>query len=144
MVAETTMKPVPSRSIEGMVEGLGSFSENLLSLATLQAQLAATDARESAARAMPAAIALGVAVPILVASTIVLLAAVALELARATGASLSAALFLTALLGACLAAALAVLALKQGRKSLEAFRRSREELERNVAWIRTVLVHSGR
>jgi Putative Actinobacterial Holin-X, holin superfamily III len=54
------------------------------------------------------------------------------------------ALLLTAGVAIVLAVVVGVLAVPRLRKSFESFQRSREELARNVAWIKTVLTYSGR
>ena len=51
---------------------------------------------------------------------------------------------LTAAVAAVVAAIVAAVSLKRLLGSLDSFRHSREELARNISWIRTVLVHSGR
>jgi hypothetical protein len=49
-----------------------------------------------------------------------------------------------AVLAIVLAAIMGVLALPAIKRSFASFQRSREELVRNLAWIKTVLTYSGR
>jgi len=54
------------------------------------------------------------------------------------------ALLLTSITTIVLAGAVFAICAFRIPDALSGFRRSREELQRNLAWIRTVLVHSGR
>ena len=58
--------------------------------------------------------------------------------------ALDALLFGTLISATDTVAVLAVLGLKLIGSSLGTFRRSAEELERNLAWVKTTLTHSGR
>ena len=54
------------------------------------------------------------------------------------------ALLLTGAVVLVVSAVVALLALRQIRAGFAVFQRSREELVRNLSWLRTVLVYSGR
>jgi hypothetical protein len=81
---------------------------------------------------------------VLLGSVPVLVAGVALLLAEALKISIALALLLTALAAMAGAGVVLTVAASRLRHSFDPLRRSREELVRNISWIRTVLVHSGR
>lgn len=130
---------------EGIAGGIGAFGNDLASLASLQAKLAGCDLRDSLVRAAPGLVALAVALLVLPAAAVVGLLGVAdLIAGRWPDLSLAQARLWTAAGAAVVALALIAAGLLRIRSSGSAFRRSQEELQRNVAWIRTVLAHSGR
>jgi hypothetical protein len=113
-------------------------------LAELQAKLAALDFKESAERALvPLVVAIGGAV-VALGGVPVLLAGVAVLLASALSVSLGWMLVLISGLAIMTAGAIAAIAGNRLIHAFDSFRRSREELIRNLNWIRTVLVYSGR
>jgi uncharacterized membrane protein YqjE len=129
---------------ESVLGGIAGFSSDVMSLAELQAKLAALDLKESAARAA-VPLALGSAgLGLALGSVPVFLAGAALLLAPVLKISIGLALLLAAAAAIVLALVLGGLAVIGLRHSFDSFRRSREELNRNVSWIRTVLVQSGR
>jgi hypothetical protein len=144
MAHQTTLKDSPGTAVNGILEGISGLGNNLTTLATLQARLAVEDSRESARRGLPALIAAGVLVPLAIASATVGLIGIGYWLAAARDVPLGRAFLIVALGGIVLSGSLAAFALTKLRQSLESFRRSREELERNIAWLRTVLAQSGR
>jgi len=127
-----------------VVGSLAEFGNDIATLAELQAKLAVLDFKDSAARGtVPLAlIVLGLA--ILLASLPVLLAGVALLVASALTISLGKAMLLTAIVALVVGAVVVVVAGILFTRSFASFRRTREELTRNLAWIRTILVYSGR
>jgi hypothetical protein len=74
----------------------------------------------------------------------VALAGIALLLASALGISLAWALLLTGAVVLVFAVCTAIVSAAKVGPTFNSFRRTREELTRNVAWIRTVLLYSGR
>jgi len=129
---------------EGVVGSLADFANDVASLAELQARLAQLDMKDAAQRAtIPLVVALGLAA-VLLACIPVAIVGVGLLIATATGLSYGLALLLTALGVMVVSAIVAVVMLRRVGRSLDVFRRSQEELKRNVSWIRTVLLHSGR
>jgi len=144
MAHQATMNHGPSPSINGVLGGLGDLGNNVVTLATLQAKLAAEDFRESSARALPAVVAAAVLVPLGFASITLGLMGVAYSLSAVWDMPLGRTMMLVAVGGIVLTAVAAVAAYYRFRASLSSFRRSREELERNIAWLGTVLLHSGR
>jgi hypothetical protein len=85
-----------------------------------------------------------VLLPVAFASATAALFSVAYWLAAFWDVSLGKALLIVAAGGFGLSISLAGFAVNKLREGSNAFRRSREELERNIAWLRTVLAQSGR
>ena len=127
-----------------MVGSLAEFGNDIASLVELQAKLALLDLKESTTRTTTplAGIVLGVVVAL--ASVPVALLGVAHLVAAALTLGLGWAMLLTAGVALALGATVAALALPRLVRSFDSFQRSREEFNRNVSWIRTVLLYSGR
>jgi type IV secretory pathway VirB2 component (pilin) len=138
--------PVASRDRQnnGVIEGVGSFGTDLATLAVLQMRLAACDLRESAEAAAPIVAGLIIFWIIAGASATVGLAGLALWLATILNIQAGIVMMVVALIGLVICGAGAALLARSLSRCLAYFRRSQEELERNLAWIKTTLVHSGR
>jgi len=144
MARQATLKTDPSDSVNGMLNGIGDLGNNLVTLTTLQARLAAEDFRESTSRALPALIAVAVLIPLGFASFTAALFGLASWMAADLGIPPGRSLLIVAAGGIILCSSMAVLAIRRLHASVSSFRRSGEELERNIAWLRTVLMQSGR
>ena len=131
-------------SSKSVVGNIADFGNDVATLVELQAKLAATDLKEVKHRATVYIIVLICAVILCLGTIPIVLLGIADLLVMALQIRLGLALLLTA--GVTLAICGAVIALMLPRLSLavEPLRRSREELIRNISWVRTVLVHSGR
>lgn len=128
----------------GVFDSVSALGNDLTNLATLQLRLAGCDARETIKRLAPSLV-LGVVGLILLPSSLVIaLIGAAYWVAATSNWTLPQALLLVGGVGAVIAAIAIVLALRLGRGSLVSFRRSSEELQHNIAWMRTVLKYSGR
>jgi hypothetical protein len=127
-----------------VVRNLAEFGNDAATLAELQAKLAAIDMKEAGGRAAIPAGALAASLALLLGAIPVGLFGVADLIADHFRIRPGWALLMTAG-GAALIALIvgAVAGLRLG-KSFEVFRRSRDELTRNLAWIKTVLANSGR
>lgn len=130
--------------VDGVLSNLAGFGTDLATLAELQAKLALLDVKEASQRAsIPVSIAAGAfalglgSLPVALLGVAELLIMV-FKMQRAWALLLTAAVVLGA---AALAASIAVPRL---RASFETLRRSREELTRNLAWVKTILAQSGR
>jgi hypothetical protein len=131
-------------SAEGVVGTIAELGNDMATLAELQAKLAAVDFKESSERAVvPLVVALGGAI-VAVGAVPVLLAGVAVLLASALSVSLGWMLLLVSALAILTAGGIAAVAGNRLVHAFDTFRRSREELTRNLNWLRTVLVYSGR
>jgi uncharacterized membrane protein YqjE len=127
-----------------VVGGIAGFGSDIATLAELQLELAVSDLKESLQQAkVPLALVVVGVICAMGALPVVLLGVAGL-LAAALKISPAWAILLTG--GVVLTAALAVVAVSTLKisPSFASFRRSREELVRNLAWIRTVLLYSGR
>jgi uncharacterized membrane protein YqjE len=130
-----------SNTVVGNIAELGN---DVATLVELQAKLAAADMKECAAKAVTPVASLGVAAILAVAAVPVALLGLADLLSWAVSMPPGAAKLIVAVL-AFTAAALIVFAVRaSAQASLDPLRRSREELLRNLAWVRTVLLYSGR
>jgi len=127
-----------------VVNNLAEFGHDFATLAELQTKLAVIDLKETAGHAALPAGALAAALVLLLGSVPVLLIGVAELIVDYTTITLGWALLLTA--GVALGLAIVIGALGASRigASFASLQRSREELTRNVAWIKTVLAYSGR
>jgi len=130
--------------IESVVGNLAEFGNDVASLAELQAKLAVIDLKESAGKAALPAVLAATGLVLLLAGLPVALMGIAGLLVKYAGLSEGWAYLLTGGVVLVLAGALALLGLMRLRQSFTSFRRSQEEFARNLAWIRTVLVYSGR
>lgn len=137
--------PAPQgRQNNGVIEGMSSFGSDLATLGLLQARLAACDLRDSARASAPIIAGLVIFGTIAAASVVLGLAGLAWWLEsvlHVQGGIVMMVVGLVALIIASVASAL--LSWRLG-KCFTYFRRSQEELDRNLAWIKTTLVHSGR
>ncbi len=128
----------------GVVHNLADFGNDIATLVELQAKLAVHDTKDCLARATTPLIVLGVGSAVALASLPVILLGMADLIASNSTLSVGAARLIVGLAALVLAGVATYLGLRGSTASLESFRRSREELIRNLSWIRTVLVHSGR
>lgn len=135
---------INSPLVEGVLGNLTNFGGDIASLAELQAKLTAADLKEGAGKAALPAAGLAVALLLVSASLPVLLFGIAELLAPALGLSRGLTLVLTAVAALVIGGVVGVLGAWRLGKSFVSLRRSREELTRNIAWIKTVLAYSGR
>jgi len=129
---------------EGVVGNLADFANDVSSLAELQFKLTAMDAKEATQRAMIPLVVAAAGAAMLLGCIPVAVAGAALLIGSALGISLAWSLLGTAVALMIAAGGAAAFALGRLVRSFEVFRRSQEELQRNISWIRTVVVHSGR
>jgi len=142
---QTTMsRGLRFRKPEGILGNLTGLTGDIASLAELQAELVAVDLKDTVGRATWPGVVLVVSAVLLVATLPVLLIGLAFALASALAISQAAALLLTGGIFALVAAVVGTVAALRFLRSFESFRRSREELVRNVSWIRTVITQSGK
>jgi hypothetical protein len=127
-----------------VVSNVAEFGENLLTLAELQARLAALELQQNSEVARISGPVILAGIVLAVVSFPLVLAGVAELLVSELGmkrgyALLSVAVAALAIAGACLGIAGSRL-----RRRAAGFPISREEFARNLNWVRTVLRHSGR
>jgi hypothetical protein len=127
-----------------VIGGVSSLGNDLATLATLQARLAALDLRESMEHATPSLIGLVILGTIAAASVVVGLAGLSLWLATVLQVQAGIVMMVVALAGLVIAGAVSFFLARSLAASFSYFRRSQEEFERNLAWVKTTLVHSGR
>jgi len=154
MVDQTTLRPpetngrqahIDSPIADGVIGNLAELGSNIAGLAELQAQLAVADLKESGGQAAAPLV-------MIAAGLVFLLAALPVALIGASELLFEMAHFryrgLAYLIVAGVAAAIAVVLMLIGvprlARSFATLVRSKEELARNVAWIKTVLANSGR
>jgi len=142
MVGETTMNlrngstPAPPN---GVAKDMGELTHDIMSLAELQFELFRNDCREGL-KGLLIPVALLLAAGIAAVATVpVALILVAELLAQFAGLSRAAAFSIAALSGLIMAVALGVLGWSQIRGVGRVFERSREELTRNMTWIKHAL-----
>ena len=131
-------------SVNGVLHGIGDLGGSVVTLSTLQAQLAAEDLRVSMTHARPAMIGMAIVLPLAFASVTVGLFGLAYWLSVDLDIPLARTLLGVALGGVIISGIVAFLAMKRLSASTASFRRSQEEFKRNVEWLRTVMLHGGR
>jgi len=134
---------INSPLVDGVLGNLAEFGGDIASLAELQAELGVADLKEATRKATLPAAAVAVAIPLALGGVLVLLLG-AVEGLVLAGMTRVWALVVVGLAALIVAGVLGWLAARGLANSFESFRRSREELARNVAWIKTVLAYSGR
>lgn len=136
---------IPVEASPGSLIGnIAEFGNDVATLAELQAKLTAHDAKECISQATIPLVVVGAALALALGSVPVVLIGLADLIASGTKLSPEAARLIVGMVALALAGIVGLIALKLSIRSLESFRRSSEELSRNLSWIRTVLVHSGR
>jgi hypothetical protein len=142
MVGEATMNlhdgstPAPP---DGVAKDMGELTHDIVSLAELQFELFRNDCREGL-KGLLIPLALLLLAGIAAAGTVpVALILIAEFLSQTAGLSRAAAFAIAALGGFVVAAALGIAGWSQIRGAGSVFQRSREELTRNMNWIKHVL-----
>jgi len=127
-----------------LVGGIAEFGNDFATLAELQYKLAMIDLSEAIRKALIPLVLMVVGASFILGALPVLLFGVAELIVSAFQIRIGWALLLTSVTTIVLAGAVLTICALRIPDSLSSFRRSREELQRNLSWVRTVLVHSGR
>ena len=135
-----TMEPSPG----SMVGNIAEFGNDFATLIELQAKLAAYDSKECISRATWPIVILIVGASVILACLPVILLGAADLLSAFTPLPIWGSRLAIGGLTLTIAAVSAYVSTLFAMKSIQSFRRSSEELTRNLSWLRTVLVHSGR
>lgn len=136
----SSMEPSPG----SMVGNIAEFGNDIATLVELQAKLAAHDAKECVGRATLPVVLLAAGGAVALASLPLLLLGMADLIARLSGLPDWGSRLIVAAVALGGAAIVAFVSYKEAIGSITSFRRSTEEFTRNLSWVRTVLVHSGR
>lgn len=149
MADQATLNGGPSAQIhspltEGVIGNLAEFGNDTITLVELQAKLLAHDFQEGLGKAIVSMVLATLGLLLLLGCVPIALAGLALLLMQVLEVSLGSSLLIVAGVSLVLAIILALIAVRGISRSLSSFDRSREELARNISWIKTVLVHSGR
>lgn len=137
--------PLPKeRQNNGVIEGVSSFGTDLATLALLQARLTVCDLRDSTRAASPIIAALVIFGTIAASSVVLVLAGLSWWLASVFQIQVGIVMMITGVVALIIVSVAAALLSRRLGKCFSYFRRSQEELDRNLAWVKTTLVHSGR
>jgi hypothetical protein len=128
----------------GFLEGIGTFGTDLITLAVLQARLAACELREGLKAARLGLVLLLFCVLVSASGLIAIVLGVALWMATVLQIQQGPAFLLVGLACMIAAALIGWLSVRALTPRIPVFQRSTEELERNLAWIKTTLLYSGR
>jgi len=137
--------PINSPVTAGVFGNIAELGGDIAGLAELQTKLAIVDLKTSLARAAVPAVLVGVGVLLLLAAVPVALIGAAELTADALALSHRGwAYLIVAAIATALTVLLVLIGLPRLTRSFDNLANSREELARNVAWIKTVLANSGR
>jgi len=128
----------------GVVTSIAELGENLLSLSELQARLAAAEMKQNLEAAKVSAPVLLAGAVLGVASVPLVLAGIAELLVSEMGMKRGYAFLGVAVVSLVVAGICVVIGNKALTRSLVGFPLSSEELTRNLNWVRTIILHSGR
>jgi hypothetical protein len=129
---------------ESLRENVADVFSDVGNLAELQWQLFSLDAQQAWQRALWPLVSAAIAAGIMLGAVPVLLLGIGHGLVEWFGMSIALAYVCVAVVFLIAGAIVARLAIKRLRASLESFRRSREELQHNVQWMRRVIQRRGR
>jgi hypothetical protein len=135
---------INSPFVEGVVGNLAEFGHDVATLAELQAELALIDLKETTGRAALPAVAVAGAAALGLGAVPIVLFGVAELITLFGGVPLGWSLLIVSGVTLAVAVVVGVLAGRRLARSFASFRRSREELARNISWVKTVLAYSGR
>ena len=129
----------PQTAPQALARDVGEFAHDVLTLAELQAQLFVTDLQECSRRALVPGLVLIAGVALGLSCIPLALAALALLLIQVFETSYATGFLGATIVGAILSALLCVIGWLQVRKRVAVLQRSRQELVRNLRWIKRVL-----
>jgi len=132
----------PQAGRKTMARDVGEFAHDVLTLAELQAQLLAADVQECSRRVLVPGLVLVGGVALGLSCFPIAMAAVALLLIEIFELSYAAGFLTTAAVGAVLSAILSAIGWFLVRRRVAVLGRSRQELVRNLRWIKKVLERS--
>ena len=135
-----SMEPSPG----SMVGNIAEFGNDIATLVELQAKLAMYDSKECIKRVTIPLIVLVAGLAIVLSCLPILLLGLADLLTELTGLRVWACRLIVPAVAMTVAGLVGLLSLREASGSISSFRRSSEEFTRNLSWVRTVLVHSGR
>jgi len=138
---ETRKNGSPEQRVVG---GMAEFGNDIATLVELQYKLAMADLKDSLQQALLPMVLIVLGLLLVVGAVPIMLFGVAELVAVALKIGIGWALLLTGGLTAVLTGTVLIFLASRIPKSFSSFRRSREEFARNLAWIRTVLLYSGR
>jgi Putative Actinobacterial Holin-X, holin superfamily III len=128
----------------GLIEEISSFGADLASLAVLQARLAACDVRDGVKRTRFALVVMAICGMVSGAGIVAIIIGSALWLAARFQLDLGVVMILLGTASLLVAGSVSYACVRAVAAKESVFQRSHEELERNLAWIRTTLAQSGR
>jgi uncharacterized membrane protein YqjE len=136
-MSEQNGSPVPTS--KGLARDAGEFAHDMFTLTELQAQLFIADVQECGQRVFVPALVLLCGLALCLACFPIALAALALLLIQVFEISYAAGFLIAVVLGAILSGLLCVIGWFQVRGRMAVMQRSRQELIRNLHWIKKVL-----
>ena len=128
----------------GLLEEISSFGADLATLAVLQTRLAACDLRDGVKRTRFALVAISLCGMVGAAGMVAMIIGAAFWLAAEFQVGPGQVMILLGLASLLVAASVSYACARTLAGIESVFQRSHEELERNLAWIRTTLAQSGR
>jgi hypothetical protein len=128
----------------GVVGRIADLGNDMFTLGELQARLVALDLKDCTGKAAVPLAGVVIGAATLFAALMVGMLGVVDLVAYALNVRQGWAMLITAAFASAVAGLLVFVCTRRLSASLTPLRRSREEFQRNLAWVRTVLVHSGR
>lgn len=141
-VADRNRNGASDNESQGLARDVRAFANDVLTLTELQSQLLVADLRECSRRAWAPSLCLVGALGLGLACFPIALVTVALGIVRFLDTSHFTALLVALIGGAICSLVMGVVGCLQARKNAAVLRRSRDELLRNLRWIKQVIAHN--